>query len=88
MTKVIMAGFYKIDFMKGIILVKVDQMYNILKSANHFLLIQRGKGNSLIKALAGVCPWMSKRVLRLSIIKGLAQIVRDRAVDKEFDIAK
>ena len=88
MTKVIMAGFYKTDFMKGIILVKVDQMYNILKSANDFLLIQRGKGKSIIKALAGVCPWMSKRVLRLSIIKGLAQIVRDRAVDKEFDIAK
>ena len=54
MAKVIMAGFYKIDFMKGIILVKVDQMYNILKSANHFLLIQRGKENSIIKALAGV----------------------------------
>ena len=28
-----MAGFYKMDFMKGIfILVKVDEMYKILKS--------------------------------------------------------
>ena len=32
-AKFIMTDFYKIDFMKGIfILVKVDEMYNILKS--------------------------------------------------------
>ena len=31
-----MASFCEIDFMKGIvILVKVDEMYNILKSASH-----------------------------------------------------
>ena len=79
MAKVIMADFYKIDFMKGIILVKVDQMYDFLKSANHCYLI---------KALAGVCPWMSIRLLRHSFIKELAQIVRDTAVQKEFVIAK
>ena len=33
-AKFIMAHFYERDFMKGIvILVKVDEMYNILKSA-------------------------------------------------------
>ena len=88
MKKVIMAGFYKIDFTKGIILVKVDQMYNILKSANHFLLIQRGRRNSIIKALAVVCPWMSIGILHPSFIKGLAKIVGDTAVEKESDIAK
>ena len=37
-----MADFYKMDFMKGIaILVKVDDMYNTLKSVNHCLLLER-----------------------------------------------
>ena len=38
-AKFIMADFYEMDFMKGIvILVKADEMYKILKSrlANHF----------------------------------------------------
>ena len=40
--KVIMANFYKMDLMKGIaILVKVDDMYNTLKSVNHCLLLER-----------------------------------------------
>ena len=35
-SKVYMVDVYKMDFMKGIvILVKVDEMYNILKSASH-----------------------------------------------------
>ena len=37
-----MADFYEMDYMKGIvILVKVDEMYNILKSASHCLLVER-----------------------------------------------
>ena len=37
-----MADFYEMDFMKGIvILVKVDEMYNILKSASDCLLVQK-----------------------------------------------
>ena len=37
-----MADFYEIDFMKGIVvLVKVDEMYNILKSTSHRLLVER-----------------------------------------------
>ena len=38
-AKFIMAGFYEMDFMKGIVrLVKVDDMYKVLKSplANYF----------------------------------------------------
>ena len=37
-----MADSYEMDFMKSIvILVKVDEMYNILKSASHCLLVER-----------------------------------------------
>ena len=33
-AKFIMAGFYELDFIKGIVrLVKVDDMYKVLKSA-------------------------------------------------------
>ena len=45
-AKFIMADFYEMDFMKGIvILVKVDEMYNTLKSASHCLLVERRDGN-------------------------------------------
>ena len=45
-AKFIMVDFYEMDFMKGIIiLVKVDEMYNILKSASHCLLVERSDGN-------------------------------------------
>ena len=41
MAKFIMAEFYEMGFMKGIfVLVKVDEMYNILKSASHSLLVE------------------------------------------------
>ena len=37
-----MVNSKEMDFMKGIdILVNVDEMYNILKSANHCLLVGR-----------------------------------------------
>ena len=40
--KFIMVNSYEMDFMNGIvILVKVDEMYNILKSASHCLLVER-----------------------------------------------
>ena len=40
--KFIMTDFYEMDFMKGIaLLVKVDDMYNILKSVSHCLLVTR-----------------------------------------------
>ena len=39
-AKFIIANFYEIDFMKGsIILGEVDEMYYILKSASHCLLV-------------------------------------------------
>ena len=41
-TDFIMANFYEMDFIKDIvILVKVDEMYNILKSAGQCLLVER-----------------------------------------------
>ena len=37
-----MADSYEMDFMNGsVILVIVDEMYNILKSASHCLLVER-----------------------------------------------
>ena len=42
LRKFIMVDSYKIDLMKGnVILVKVDEMYNILKSASHSLFVGR-----------------------------------------------
>ena len=39
--KVYYGQFYEMGFMKGIfVLVKVDEMYNILKSASHSLLVE------------------------------------------------
>ena len=68
----IMADFYEMDFMKGATLVKVDEMYNILKSTNHCLLVERWRWNWMIKVFARVCLWMSRRLLRPSFIKGQA----------------
>ena len=71
-----MADFYKMDFMKEIvILVKVGEMYKdemckILKFANHCLLLEKWKWKQIVKTFAGVCPWMSIRLLRPSLIKG------------------
>ena len=36
-----MTDFYQMDFMKGIVIVKADEMYNIWKSASHCLLVER-----------------------------------------------
>ena len=71
--KSIMVYFNEMNFMKGIfILVKVDEMYNILKSASHCLLVERWRWNWMIKIFAGICLWMSMRLLRPSFIKGQA----------------
>ena len=44
-VKFIMGDFYKMDFMNGIvILVKVDEMYNILKSLLAISYWQRDEG--------------------------------------------
>ena len=39
-----------------VILVKVDDMYNILKSASHCLLVKIRSWNWMIKCFAGVYP--------------------------------
>ena len=68
--KFIFADFHKMNFMKGIfILVKVDQMNNILKSASHYLLVKRWRWDWMIKVFAGVYSWMAVRLLRLPFIK-------------------
>ena len=70
-AKFIMVDFYQMDFMKGIvILVKVDDMYNILRSDNHYLLFRRWRWNWRMKVFPGVCPWMSIHLLHPSFIQG------------------
>ena len=68
-----MVDFYEMDIMKGIvILVKVDEKYNILKFTSHCLLVKGWTWNWIIKVFAGVCPWMSMRLLRPSFSNGQA----------------
>ena len=56
-AKFIMADFFEMGFMKGIvILVKVDETYNILKSASHCLLDERWDGSGWSKFFAGDMP--------------------------------
>ena len=53
----IMINFYEMNLMKGnVILVDVDQMYNIFKSASHCLFVEKWRWNWLIKVFAVVCP--------------------------------
>ena len=40
LAKFITVDSYEMGFMKDVILVKVDEMYNILKSASHCLLVE------------------------------------------------
>ena len=53
-AKFIMAGFYEMDFMKGIVrLVEADDIYKVLKSPlTNFFLVERW--NFMIKVFAGV----------------------------------
>ena len=61
----IMADFYKMDFMKGIvILVKVDGVYNILKSASHCLLVERWDGDEWSKFFS----WRYAHTLTASLL--------------------
>ena len=83
-----MADFYEMDFMKCIaILVKLDEMYNILKSASHCLLVEIWGGNGWSKffcwsyAHLFICPYVPP------LIKGRLHLVRDTAAEKEVDIA-
>ena len=66
----IMINFYEMNLMKGnVILVDVDQMYNIFKSASHCLFVEKWRWNWLIKVFAVVCPGMSIHLPRPSFIK-------------------
>ena len=69
-AKFIMVNSYKMDFTKGnVVLVKVDEMYNILKSVGHSSFVERWRWNWMIRFFAKVCSWMSIRLLRPSFIK-------------------
>ena len=56
-AKLIMADFYEMNFMKDIvILVKVDEMYNILKPASHCFLIKRWN-SGLVSSGISLTSW-------------------------------
>ena len=61
-AKFIMADFYTLDFMEGIILVKTDEMYNILKSllATRYWSRDEGgiKWSKLLLESALQCPYI------------------------------
>ena len=64
-TNFVMVDSYEMDFVKRtVILVKVDEMHSILKSASHCLLVKRWRWNWMIKVFAGVCPWLPLRPSR------------------------
>ena len=77
-AKFIMADFYEMDFMKGIvILVKVDEMYNILKSASNCLL-------------AAFFCWRYAHTFVYyvpPVTRGRLHLVGDTAAEKEVGIA-
>ena len=78
-----MADFYETVFMKGIvILVKLGEMYNILKSASHCLLVERWDGNGWSFFL-GICSYV---YYVPPLIRGRLHIVKDTAAEKEVDI--
>ena len=69
-SKFIFVDSSEMDLMNGIVIsVKVDEMYNITKSASHCLLVELWRCKWMIKGFAGVCPWMSIRLLRSFFIK-------------------
>ena len=77
-AKFIMADFYEID------LVKVYEMYNILKSASLFIGREM-RWKWMIKAfLLEICPHI---YYVPPLIRGRLHLVRDTAAEKEVDIA-
>ena len=79
-AKFIMVDFYEMDFMKGIvILVTVDEMYNILKSLSHCLLVKRWSGIEWSKFLLESdlqCPYV---YYTPPLLRGSLHVVRDTA---------
>ena len=64
-----------------VLVVKVDGMHNILKSASHCLLVKRWRWKWMIKIFAGVCPWMSIMNVHYAaaLLRGRLHLVRDTA---------
>ena len=74
------------NFMNGIdILSKVDEMYNILKSASYCLLAERWDGNEWSKFFwLETCPYA---YYGPPLIRGRLHLLRDTVAEKEVDIA-
>ena len=81
-----MFDFYEMEFMKDIVILgKVDEVYNILQSASHCLLVERRVGNGWSKSfLLEIFPYI---YYVPPLIRGRLHLVRDTAAEKEVDIA-
>ena len=90
-SKFITIDSYEIDSMKVIvILVKVDKMYNILRSAGMLLVCYWSRDKDEI----GWSKFLPESTLECQYIyyappflRGRLHLVRDTAAEKEFDIA-
>ena len=81
-----MVDSYEMDFMKGIvILVKVDEMCNILKSGSHCLQVERWRWSKFLLESALECPYVY--FYNPSLLRGRLYLVRDTAAEIKFDIA-
>ena len=84
-AKFIMADFYEMNFMKGIvILVNADKMYNIQPSASHCLLVEMRWKFMIKVVLLEICLYV---YYVLPLIRGRLHLVRDTAAEKEVHIA-
>ena len=90
-SKFITIDSYEMDFMKVIvILVKVDKMYNILRSAGMLLVCYWSRDEDEI----GWSKFLPESTLDRPYVyyappflRGRLHLVRDTAAEKEFDIA-
>ena len=86
-AKFIMVNSYKMDFTKGnVILVKVDEMYNILKSVGHSSFVERWRWNWMIRFFAEVCLECLYAYYAPPLLRSRLHLGRDTAAEKEFDI--
>ena len=68
-VKFIMVDFYEMNFMKAI---GSKSRWDVQYLASQCLLVKRWRWSWMTKVFAGVCPWISIRLLCPSFIKGEA----------------
>ena len=70
-----------------VILVKVDEMYNIVKFASQVFIGREIKIELDDQRFCWRLPLNVHTLLRVSLLSGRLHLVRDTAAEKEFNIA-